>query len=396
LAVADTRTPDSNEIRPFRIAIPQADLDDLGDRLARTRWPDELPGVGWSRGVPLGYLRDLTGYWGGGYDWRAQEANLNRFPQFTTTVDGQAVHFLHVRSPEPDALPLLVTHGYPSSIVEFAEIIEPLTDPRAHGGDPADAFHVVAPSLPGFGFSTPVRQPGWEVARTTGAFAELMRRLGYQRYGAHGGDIGAGVAGMLGATEPARVVGTHTVSDAGAVALAGVFFPIPPDLSEADRREVSERQRRWADAKGYLDIQSTRPQTLAYALTDSPAGQLAWIVEKFKEWTDRTAELPEDAVDRDLLLTNVSVYWFTRSGASAARFIYEGAHGGPDWGAAPTTEPAPQGQAVFGGDDLLRRVMDPERKIEHWSQFERGGHFPAMEVSDLLVSDVRAFFRRFR
>jgi pimeloyl-ACP methyl ester carboxylesterase len=396
LAVADTRTPDTSEIRPFRIAIPQADLDDLGDRLARTRWPDELPGVGWSRGVPLGYLRDLTGYWDGGYDWRAQEANLNRFPQFTTTIDGQAVHFLHVRSPEPDALPLLVTHGYPSSFVEFAEIVEPLTDPRAHGGDPADAFHVVAPSLPGFGFSTPVRQPGWEVARTTRAFAELMRRLGCQRYGAHGGDIGAGVTGLLGASEAAHVVGTHTVSDAGAVALAGVYFPLPDDLSEADRREVSERQRRWADAKGYLDIQSTRPQTLAYSLTDSPAGQLAWIVEKFKEWTDKTAELPEDAVDRDLLLTNVSVYWFTRSGASAARFIYEGAHGGPDWGAAPTTEPAPQGQAVFGGDDLLRRVMDPERKIEHWSQFDRGGHFPAMEVPELLVADVRAFFRRLR
>jgi len=385
----------TTEIRPFRIAIPKADLDDLADRLTRTRWPDELPGVGWSRGVPLGYLKELTEYWHQGYDWRAQEARLNQFPQFTTVIDGQTIHFLHVRSPEPDALALLVSHGYPSSVVEFLQIIGPLTDPRAHGGDPGDAFHVVAPSLPGFGFSTPVGEQGWEVARTTGAFAELLRRLGYQRYGAHGGDIGAGVAGMLGATQPDRVVGTHTTSDARAVALAGVYFPLPADLAEADRARVEQQRRLWAQAKGYLDIQSTRPQTLAYALTDAPVGQLAWIVEKFKEWTDSAAELPEDAVDRDLLLTNVSVYWFTRGGASAAQFIYEGAHAGVDWG-SPPARTAPQGLAAFGADDLLRRVMDPEHKIENWSQFDRGGHFPAMEVPELLVGDLRAFFRRFR
>jgi epoxide hydrolase len=387
---------DNGEIRPFRIAIPQDDLDDLAERLHRSRWPDELPGVGWSRGVPLAYLQQLAAYWRDGYEWRRQEARLNELPQFTTTIDGQTVHFLHVRSPEPGALPLLVTHGYPSSIVEFLEIVGPLTDPRGHGGDPADAFHVVAPSIPGFGFSTPVQQPGWEVARTTTAFAELMRRLGYARYGAHGGDIGAGVSGMLGATRPDHVVGTHTTADARGVALAGQYFPLPDDLAEADRVGVEEQQRLWADAKGYLDIQSTRPQTLAYALTDSPVGQLAWIVEKFKEWTDASAELPENAVDRDQLLTNISVYWFTRSGASAARFIYEGAHTGPDWTSAPTTAPAPQGLAQFGGDDLLRRVMDPDHKIEHWSEFDRGGHFPAMEVPDLLVGDVRAFFRRLR
>jgi epoxide hydrolase len=380
---------DATEIRPFRIAIPQQELDDLADRLARTRWPDELPGVGWSRGVPLDHLRGLAEHWRGGYDWRRHEARLNELPQWTTTVDGQAIHFVHARSPEADALPLLVTHGYPSSVVEFLEIVGPLTDPRAHGGDPADAFHLVAPSVPGFGFSTPVRQPGWEVARTAGAFAALMRRLGYDRYGAHGGDIGAGVAGLLGATRADHVVGTHTTADARAVALAGQYFPLPDDLADADRARVEERQRSWAQAKGYLDIQSTRPQTLAYALTDSPVGQLAWIAEKFEEWT-------EEAVDRDQLLTNVSVYWFTRSGASAARFIYEGAHAGPDWGSAPPTAPAPQGLALFGGDDLLRRVMDPEHRIRHWSEFDRGGHFPAMEVPDLLVGDVRAFFRRLR
>jgi pimeloyl-ACP methyl ester carboxylesterase len=391
-----TATGQTSEIRPFRVAIPQADLDDLGERLARTRWPDELPDAGWSRGVPLGYLEGLTAYWRDGYDWRAQESRLNGLPQFTTTVDGQTIHFLHAHSPEPDALPLLVLHGYPSSIVEFLEVIGPLTDPRAHGGDPGDAFHVVAPSLPGFGFSTPVRAPGWEVARSTGAFAELMQRLGYQRYGAHGGDIGAGVAGILGATRPDRVVGIHTTADARSVALAGQYYPMPPDLAEADRARVEEEQRLWAEAKAYLDIQSTRPQTLAYGLTDSPAGQLAWIVEKFKEWTDEEAELPEDAVDRDLLLTNVSVYWFTRSGASAARFIYEGAHSGPDWSSPPAGPPAPQGLAQFGGDDLLRRVMDPERRMGHWSRFDRGGHFPAMEVPELLVGDLRAFFRPLR
>jgi epoxide hydrolase len=387
---------DATEIRPFQIAVPQADLDDLTDRLDRTRWPDELPGVGWTRGVPLGYLEELAAYWRSGYDWRAQEARLNGFPQFTTAIDGQTIHFLHARSPEADALPLLITHGYPSSVAEFLEVIGPLTDPRAHGGDPGDAFHVVAPSLPGFGFSTPVHQQGWEVARTTGAFAELMPRLGYTRYGAHGGDIGAGVSGMLGAMLPDQVVGTHTTADVRAVALAGQFFPLPDDLAEADRARVQEQQRLWADAKAYLDLQSTRPQTLAYALTDSPAGQLAWIVEKFKEWTDDAAELPEDAVDRDQLLTNVSVYWFTGSGASAARFIYESAHSGPDWGSPPTTTPAPQGLALFGGDDLLRRVMDPGHRIQHWSEFDRGGHFPAMEVPDLLVGDIRAFFRRLR
>jgi epoxide hydrolase len=394
--MTETTTGERAGIQPFRIAVPDADVDDLRDRLARTRWPDELPGGGWSRGVPLAYLEELAGWWRDGYDWRAQEAELNRLPQYTTTIDGQRIHFLHVRSPERDALPLLVTHGYPSTVVEFTRIVGPITDPRAHGGDPADAFHLVAPSLPGFGLSTPVEQPGWEVGRTTAAFAELMERLGYRRYGAHGGDIGAGVSGLLGATRPDRVVGTHTTSDARGVALAGVYFPVPEDLSDEDRARLEERQRLWTDAKAYLDIQSTRPQTLAYALTDSPVGQLAWIVEKFKEWTDDAAELPEDAVDRDQLLTNVSLYWFTRSGASAARFIYEGAHSGPDWGAPPVAPPAPQGLALFGGDDLLRRVMDPEHRMAHWSEFERGGHFPAMEVPDLLVGDLREFFRGLR
>jgi pimeloyl-ACP methyl ester carboxylesterase len=391
----------TSEIRPFRINIPDRDLDDLGDRLARTRWPDELPGGGWRRGVPLDYLRQLAHYWRTGFDWRAQEARLNALPQFTTEVDGQTIHFLHVRSPEPAALPLLVSHGYPSSVVEFLEVIGPLSDPRGHGGNPADAFHLVVPSLPGFGFSTPVREPGWDLTRTTAAFAELMGRLGYDRYGVHGGDIGAGVAGALGATQPGRVVGVHTTSDAMGVAVGEQFgFPIPDDLSQADRARVEEQRRRWTDMKGYLDLMSTRPQTLAYSLTDSPAGQLAWIAQSFKEWTAAAAELPEDAVDRDLLLANISIYWFTASGASAARFIYETAHASMDWGesadAAWEAPAVPQGLALFGGDDLLRKVMDPDRKMAHWTEYDRGGHFAALEVPDLVVGDLRTFFRELR
>jgi pimeloyl-ACP methyl ester carboxylesterase len=387
---------DSVEILPFRIEIPQSDVDDLRDRLARTRWPDELPGIGWSRGVPLDYLRGLADHWRTGFDWRAQEARLNRFPQFTTTIDGQRVHFVHVRSPEPDALPLIVTHGYPSSIVEFMRTIGPLTDPRAHGGDPADAFHVVAPSLPGFGFSTPVREPGWELTRTARAFVELMRRLGYDRYGAQGGDIGAGVSGSLGTGDPDHVAGIHVNTDPTAVSLLGPPIAPPEDpgaLTDVQRTRLERAVRLQNEGKGYLQIQSTRPQTLAYALTDSPVGQLAWIVEKFQEWVNPAAELPERAVDRDQLLANVSVYWFTGTGATAAQFIYEAAHAAAEWGARSA---APTGWAAFDADDSIRSTFDAEHRIAHWSEFAEGGHFPSMEVPDLLVGDVRRFFRSLR
>ena len=382
-------------IRPFRVEIPQAELDDLRERLDRTRWPAEGPGEGWSRGVPVGYLRELAGYWRDGFDWRAQEARLNRLPQFTTTIHGQPIHFLHVRSPEPDALPLLVTHGYPGSVVELLEVAGPLTDPRSHGGDPADAFHLVAPSLPGYGFSTPVDQPGWAMGRTGRAWVELMARLGYDRYGAQGGDIGAGVAGTLGSLDPEHVAGVHLNTDP--LAVAAVALP-PGDqadqaaVTEAHRASLARMRQFQADGLGYLQLQTTRPQTLAYALTDSPAGQLAWIVEKFREWTDPVAELPEDAVDRDQLLANVSLYWFTRTGASAAQFLYEAAHSG-EW---PGPSEVPQGWAVFAADGLVRHLVDPEAKIGHWSEFDRGGHFAAMEAPDLLVGDVRAFFRQLR
>ena len=381
------------EIRPFRVEVSDEALDDLRNRLAGTRWPSEVPGAGWSRGVPLGYLKELAGYWRDGFDWRKQEAELNQMPQSTTVIDGQTIHFLHVRSPEPGALPLIVSHGYPGSVVEFLDLLGPLSDPRAHGGDPADAFHLVIPSLPGFGFSTPVTEPGWAMARTTRAWAELMARLGYDRYGAQGGDIGAGITGMLAGVDPGHLAGIHLNSDplaVGAVALPPAEQADAAAVTDAHRATLARMRQFQADGLGYLHLQTTRPQTIAYALNDSPVAQLAWIAEKFREWTDPAAELPEDAVDRDRLLTNVSLYWFTGSGASAAQFLYEAAHA-HEW---PGPSEVPQGWAVFAAtDDLVRRLIDPEEKLAHWSEFDRGGHFAAMETPDLLVDDVRAFFR---
>ena len=310
-------------IQPFKIAIPQTDLDDLHDRLARTRWPNQLSGVGWSRGVPLDYLKDLAEYWRTSYDWRKHEARLNEFPQYTTEIDGQTIHFLHVRSPEPDALPLVLTHGWPSSPVEFLNVIGPLTDPRTHGGNPSDAFHVVIPSLPGYGFSTPVREVGWgNLFCVAQAWAELMSRLGYERYAVQGTDVGSGVAMILGMIDASRVVGVHITG-------TGAAFPFGPPislegLSEADRARGERFNKMQVDGIGYLWIQSTRPQTLSYLLNDTPVGQLAWIVEKFHAWTDPAAELPEEAVDRDQMLTNVSIFWFNGAGASSANAMYEG------------------------------------------------------------------------
>jgi epoxide hydrolase len=387
----DTSHETADGLRPFRVAVPQAALDDLRERLARTRWPDELPGVGWSRGVPLGYLRGLAEYWRDGYDWRAHEARLNARPQHTTEIDGQTIHFLHVRSPEPDALPLLLTHGWPGSVVEFLDVLGPLTDPRAHGGHPGDAFHLVIPSLPGFGFSTPLRGPGWDTNRVARAWAELMRRLGYTRYGAQGGDTGSVVSPALGRFDPEHVVGVHSNGLAA-------FTPLEPaeqdGLTAAERARLAAAEERVRDGTAYAVLQATRPQTLAYGLTDSPAGQLAWIVEKFQEWTDPARALPEDAVDRDLLLTNVSLYWLTGTAGSSAQLYYEAGHSGA-WGAAEKSA-TPTGVAVFPGDASIRRTVEREHTVVHWSEFDRGGHFAAMEAPDLLVGDIRAFFHRFR
>jgi pimeloyl-ACP methyl ester carboxylesterase len=382
-------------ITPFRIEIPQAAVDALKERLARTRWPDDLPDTGWSRGVPVGYLKDLAAYWQTRYDWRRHEAELNRFPQFTTVIDGQTVHFMHVRSPEATATPLMLIHGWPGSFVEFLDVIGPLSDPRAHGGDPEDAFHLVIPSIPGHAFSRPLSGPGWNRPRIAAAFAELMARLGYERYGIQGGDEGAFLAPEMGRLDPAHVVGVHVN--------ALVQIPSVPQIllglivfSAAERRRLARFKHFRDEMMGYLQIQSTRPYTLAYGLTDSPAGHLAWIVEKFKEWTDPKALLPEDAVDRDRILTNVSVNWFTATAGSSANLYYESLHD-PNAARRKRRNTVPTGVAVSATQDVtIRRWAARENNIVHWTEFERGGHFAALEVPTFLVNDVRAFFRKVR
>ena len=385
---------DTSAIKPFRINVSEDDLEELRRRLARTRWPDELSEVGWRYGVPVGYLKELAEYWRTSYDWHKYEAELNAFPQFTTQIDGANVHFLHVRSTEPGALPLILTHGWPGSIVEFLNVIGPLTDPRAHGGDPADAFHLVIPSIPGYGFSGPTHDVGWTTARVAKAWAELMSRLGYERYGAQGGDWGAFVSPELGRIDPDHIVGVHV----NAATFGFIpFGPVDPDelatFTDAEKARLARLEKFMAEMNGYFQIQATRPQTLAYGLSDSPAGQLAWIVEKFKEWTDSAAELPEDAVGRDHLLTNVMLYWLTGTAASSARLYYENMHS-PAWDQRPSTTPT--GVAVFAEDVAIRRYGERGNNIVHWSDFERGGHFAAMEVPDLLVGDIREFFRGLR
>jgi pimeloyl-ACP methyl ester carboxylesterase len=392
------------DLRPFRIDIPQSQLDDLKTRLANTRWPEELPGVGWSRGVPVGYLQEVADYWRTGYDWRAQEAALNQYPQYLTTIDGQNLHFLHVPSPEPEATPLLLLHGWPGGVVDFLDVIGPLSDPRSHGGDPADAFQLVIPSLPGFGFSTPLAGPGMNAARIAGILAMLMARLGYDRYGVQGYDWGAWIAPKVGQRDPERVIGVHVT--------ALVTLPVGADGEMDSLSEVE--QQRWQRMQnfndGYLQCNSKRPQTVGYALTDSPVGQLAWIVEKFKELTDPEEGLPEDSIDRDRILTDVSIYWLTGTAASAAQIYYEemsrsgadwgdseqdGANGGPDWIAGQRGS-VPTGVLVSRHDITIRPWAERDHHIVHWTELGKGGHFLAMEAPELLVDDVQAFFRKLR
>jgi pimeloyl-ACP methyl ester carboxylesterase len=380
----------NTEIRPFRIDVPQSDLDDLHRRLDATRWPDELPGVGWTRGVPLAYLRELAHHWRHEYDWRAQEKLLGDLPQHVTEIDGATVHFVHVRSPEQDALPLVLTHGWPGSIVEFLDVIGPLTDPAAHGGDPADAFHVVVPSLPGFGFSGPTRDAGWDTRRIARAWAELMARLGYERYGAQGGDFGALVSPDLGRVDGEHVAGVHVnAATVGFIPFGGVD---EDTLTDVEKARWARQRRYLDDGNAYFQLQATRPQTIAYALTDSPVAQLAWIVEKFKEWTHPVDALPEAAVDRDRMLTNVMLYWLTGTAGSAARIYHETMHA-TEW---PYRTDVPTGVAAFAEDIPIRRFAEETNTITHWTDFDTGGHFAAMEVPDLLVGDVREFFRGLR
>ncbi len=372
-------------ITPFRIEVPASALSDLRVRLARTRWPDELPGVSWSYGVPLQRVADLAAYWQSGYDWRAHEARLNEFPQFTTVIDGQRVHFVHVRSPEPDALPLILTHGWPGSVAEFWWVIGPLSDPGGHGGDPADAFHIVAPTLPGFGFSGPTTATGWDVPRIARAWAELMRRLGYTRYGAQGGDWGARISPELARCDSDHVAGLHVN---GFVAFPSGDPAETRSLTPAEQARLATLGRWNAERGGYAQLQGTRPQTLAYALTDSPVGQLAWNLEWFDDYGEH-----QGALDDEEILTNVALYWLTGTAGSSARLYKEAA---ASWGRPVARCAVPAGMAVFPGDSTIRVFAEREHNIVHWSEFSRGGHFAALQAPDLLVQDIRAFFRPLR
>ncbi|WP_156677635.1 epoxide hydrolase family protein [Nocardia sp. Root136] len=378
----------STEITPFRIDIPQANLDDLHRRLDDTRWPDGVTGVGWSQGIPLDYTRELAGHWRNTYDWRAQEARLNSFPQFRTEIDGHDVHFVHVRSAEPEALPLVLTHGWPGSIVEFLDVIGPLTDPVAHGGSADDAFHVVVPTIPGYGFSGPA--VGWSTTRAAHAWAQLMARLGYDRYVAHGEDTGAAISRELAVIDAEHLLALHVTMIASAT-----VTPETADLDDpAEKRALELAQRADYELGAYALLQASRPQTLSYALADSPVGQMAWIVERFKDWTDST-DAPEDAVDRDAMLTNVMIYWLNGTAGSSARYYYEGA---ATWGRPEPATDVPVAVAVMPFDlgVPMRRMAERNHNIVRWTEFERGGHFAAMEEPDLIIDDLRAAFGDYR
>ncbi|MCW0216030.1 MAG: epoxide hydrolase [Pseudonocardia sp.] len=377
-------------MRDFRIETPQADLDDLRERLHRTRWPDPSTVEGWTQGVPLDYLQDLCAYWADGYDWRRVEAELNAYPQFVTGLDGGGddscdVHYLHVRSPHEGALPLVLTHGWPGSIVEFLGVIDGLTKPS----DPADAFHLVIPSLPGYGFSGKPRTSGWGVERIATAWAQLMDRLGYERYAAAGGDWGSMVTSALGTGMPEALVGIH---------LTMPLAEAPPEDERAPLTATEKKARQ--DVKtfarfgtGYSAEQSTRPQTLGYGLTDSPAGQCAWIIEKFWDWTD-SAGPPENVISRDRLLDNVTLYWLTASATSSARLYWE-SYGKTRYDVVEV----PTGAALFPREMnrmprswLERRYVD----LRRLTYPDSGGHFASMEQPETFVDELRAFFRLVR
>jgi epoxide hydrolase len=377
-------------MREFRVEVPESDLDDLRERLRRTRWPDPATVDGWEQGVPLDYARELCGYWAKGYDWRRCEAELNGWPQWRTPLDGGGadsveVHLLHARSRHPGALPLLLTHGWPGSVVEFLDVLAELTDPP----DPRDAFHVVAPSLPGFGFSGKPVAAGWGVERIAAAWAQLMDRLGYDRYGAQGGDWGSMVTAALGAEHPEHLAGIH---------LTMPLARRPPEheaapLTAAEQAALADRKQFEAAGTGYSRQQSTRPQTLGYGLLDSPAGQCAWIVEKFWAWTDCGGH-PENVISRDRLLDNVMLYWLPGTGASSARLYWE------SYGSRRLDRvDVPTGATVFPRELARLPRSWIERRfpdLRHWSQPATGGHFASLEQPAVFVDELRTFFRLVR
>jgi epoxide hydrolase len=377
-------------IRPFRIDVPQSALDDLRARLAVTRWPAQPDGDGWERGVPVSYLRDLAAYWADGYDWRKHEAELNELPQFITEIDGQDIHFIHVRSRHENAFPLLLAHGWPGSVAEFLQVVGPLTDPA----DPADAFHLVIPSMPGFGFSGPVSSAGWNTGRIARAYAVLMERLGYSRYGVQGGDMGAFVAPEMGRVADGKVAGVHVnAATFGFIPFGEVSEADAASLTPFEQGSLARLRNFLSDGNGYFQIMATRPQTVGYGLNDSPAGLLAWIVEKFKEWSHPRESLPEAAIDRDHMLTNVMLYWLTGTITSSAHLYWENMHN-QGWHQDRATTPT--GVAVFAEDVAIRRYAEYGNNITHWTEFEDGGHFAAMEAPGALTADIQAFFRTVR
>jgi pimeloyl-ACP methyl ester carboxylesterase len=387
----------SGPIEPFKIAVPDAVLRDLQERLARTRWPDQVPGSGWEYGVPLSEMQQLVEYWRSGYDWREQERKLNGLNQFVTRIDGLDIHFVHVRSKEQNALPLVIVHGWPGSFVEFQKIIGPLTDPAAHGGKAEDAFHVVCPSLPGFGFSGKPQERGWSSQRMAEVMAKLMARLGYDRYGAQGGDWGSGITRWLAANDRGHCIGGHSNFPSGSQPTDDPLRGVNPE--EAERQQ--QRRKELADQYAYGAIQGTRPLTLGYGLNDSPAGLAAWIIDKFWAWSDHGGKL-ENSFTKDELLTNVMIYWVTETMPSATRIYFESQHNLPRPASmtpfASTGKPAPVGFALFPKEINVPPRAWVERamggQLFHWTEMPRGGHFAAMEQPELLVEDVRTFFRK--
>jgi pimeloyl-ACP methyl ester carboxylesterase len=377
-------------IERFEIHVDDAVLVELRSRLARTRFPDQIEGTGWEYGIPVDYLRELVAYWRDEYDWRSQEARLNDFAHFRTRIDDQSIYFIHARSAHAGALPLLLVHGWPGSVVEFLDVIPWLTMPDAHGGEPADAFHVVAPSLPGYGFSEPTHTRGWDPWRIARAFTDLMRRLGYDRYVAQGGDWGAQVTTRMAALDPEHCAALH------------LNMPIadrPEDevpLTEDERADLAAMARFRREESGYAIEQSTKPQTLGAALNDSPAGLLAWIVEKFRTWSDCDGH-PESAFTRDQLITNVMTYWVPQTITSSARLYWELQHAGSD-ARPPEFVAVPTGIARYPKEPirLPRAWVERRYNVTHWTEMPCGGHFAAMEQPALFVDDLRTFFRTVR
>lgn len=376
---------------PFVAAVPEEALEDLRRRLRATRWPDAEPVDDWSQGVPLAYLQDVCATWAETYDWRRAEARLNAFEQTIATVDGVDVHVVRARSPEPDARPLLLTHGWPGSVLEFLDVLGPLSDPVAHGGDAADAFDVVCPSLPGYGFSGRPTEPGWGVERIAEAWTAIMAALGHDRFLAQGGDWGSAVTHRLATAHAERVVGVHVNMPAcSAKALRALG-----ELTDEEREQLAGQEHYAREENGYAQQQMTRPQTLGYALADSPVGQCAWILEKFRTWTDCDGH-PENAIDRDVLLDTVSLYWLTNTATSSARLYWESfALRGP----RPQPVEVPAGYTLYPKDIWCvseRWARTRYLDLRHYVRAPRGGHFAAMEEPAFFVDDLRTAFRAMR